>query len=1068
MLAVSGYAQSQTMSNSFTHFTELDGLPASDVKEIIQDHLGYIWIATINGLSRYDGYGFKNFSAVKDDPNFLQLPLLTTLFEDSLGELWIGAVGGLTKYDRSKKTFKLYSLGKYESEEDRTFFVSDIVETPDHDILFTVCDFNYFDFKYGLYVLKKDSSQIEKYFDVETNMLFAISPIGNNQYYISGYNGFGKLDYRSSKLEWFPFTKETGVLTFVSENKNEVWLGTYNQGIIRYNTTDSSYKTFPIVELSGRDDNTAFIVTKIINDQNDNLLITSNSGLFQFNTKTNDTKVAEIDPLNPLAMNTINLNSIMQDNSGSFWISSTSGISKYDITKSNFHSYKHNPNNPNGIEAGWVTFLFEHNKNEVWFQSDPGSISVLYRDKNETKNYKIPTGFRINSVMRDSNNKIWSIGDKGLNMLDPQNWKFEKVDMPSEFIHNSFFMLFEDSEGIIWIGTTAGVFTLDASTYSYAKIDFQSLGLGNSTSNLVHRIVEDKNKNIWFGTDNGLFKYSIKNGQYTRIGNSADPEKSLNSQDVNSLYIDNDGKVWVGTWLGGLNSYDPVTQKFESFTQKEGLKSYTVQGILGDEKNGAIWLSTFDGISRFDLKERTFSNFGLEDGVHGNQFTDGVALKTSDGNFIFGGQGGLTLFKPEEIKSNIVPPKILLTDFKLFNEILKPSENSPLKLPIYVTRDIVLDYDENDISIDYLAVHYVNPQKNQYAYRLLNYNDEWRYVGSQRTAIYPNLPPGKYTFQVKAANNNNVWNEEPRSLSIIINTPPWATWWAYFLYAFFAFGFLYLVRNVELKRQQKNAELKENKLRAEAAELQARAIQAENDRKTKELEEARQLQLSMLPKELPKLPNLNIAVYMKTATEVGGDYYDFNLGLEGILTIVLGDATGHGLKAGTMVTSVKSLFNSYANNHDIAATFNEMTKCIKKMQFDKLFMSFTMLKIKDKNLTMSAGGMPPVYIYSASDKSVKEFEFKGMPLGTIEKFPYQLEDFGLNVGDTILLTSDGLPELQNKKNEQYGYKRLRNKFEEYGNHEPEKIIELLNDDGNNWLNGKEADDDITFVVIKVK
>ncbi|MCB0285002.1 MAG: SpoIIE family protein phosphatase, partial [Calditrichaeota bacterium] len=148
--------------------------------------------------------------------------------------------------------------------------------------------------------------------------------------------------------------------------------------------------------------------------------------------------------------------------------------------------------------------------------------------------------------------------------------------------------------------------------------------------------------------------------------------------------------------------------------------------------------------------------------------------------------------------------------------------------------------------------------------------------------------------------------------------------------------------------------------RAEAAELQAKVVQAENDRKSKELEEARSLQLSMLPKELPQLPNLDIAVYMKTATEVGGDYYDFHVGMDGTLTVVLGDATGHGMKAGTMVTAVKGLFNSYSANPDILYSFREINRCIKQMQLSKLTMCLTMLKNKKKKLIMSAAGMPPI------------------------------------------------------------------------------------------------------------
>ncbi|HSL90960.1 MAG TPA: SpoIIE family protein phosphatase, partial [Ignavibacteriaceae bacterium] len=303
-------------------------------------------------------------------------------------------------------------------------------------------------------------------------------------------------------------------------------------------------------------------------------------------------------------------------------------------------------------------------------------------------------------------------------------------------------------------------------------------------------------------------------------------------------------------------------------------------------------------------------------------------------------------------------------------------------------------------------------------------------------------------------NNNGVWNEEGASLIIIIKSPWYQTWWAYSLYLL---GFIVLlggVRKVELERRRE----KENK----------KILQLENDRKTKELEEARQLQLSMLPKTLPQLPHLDIAVYMKTATEVGGDYYDFNVGMDGTLTIVIGDATGHGMKAGTMVTSAKSLFNSYAANPDIIFTFREMTRCIKQMQFQSLAMSMTMLKIQNNRLIMSAAGMPPVYLFRNKHKIIEEHLMEGMPLGTMENFPYELKEMELYSGDTILLMSDGFPELNNQRNEMFGYKRTKNSFEEIAEKEPELIITYLKEVGSRWTNDKDPDDDVTFVVIKVK
>jgi len=253
----------------------------------------------------------------------------------------------------------------------------------------------------------------------------------------------------------------------------------------------------------------------------------------------------------------------------------------------------------------------------------------------------------------------------------------------------------------------------------------------------------------------------------------------------------------------------------------------------------------------------------------------------------------------------------------------------------------------------------------------------------------------------------------------------------------------------------------EQKLRAQKAE-------AENERKTKELEEARQLQLSMLPKELPIIPNLDIAVYMKTATEVGGDYYDFHVGMDGTLTIVIGDATGHGLKAGTMVTTAKSLFNSHADNDDIINTFHEFSRVIKSMNMHLMSMCMSIIKIKGSKLKISSAGMPPALLYRKAENKVDELILKGMPLGAFIGFPYKLQETTLQRGDTLLLLSDGFPELFDENRNMFGYDRVGTVFSEVATRSSEEIIDHLKKVGSSWIDEAEPDDDITFVVIKVK
>lgn len=262
--------------------------------------------------------------------------------------------------------------------------------------------------------------------------------------------------------------------------------------------------------------------------------------------------------------------------------------------------------------------------------------------------------------------------------------------------------------------------------------------------------------------------------------------------------------------------------------------------------------------------------------------------------------------------------------------------------------------------------------------------------------------------------------------------------------------------------------IEELEQKRKAVEEQTKIIQAENDRKTEELEEARKLQLSMLPKEIPQLPNLDIAVYLKTATEVGGDYYDFHVHLDGTLTVVLGDATGHGMMSGMMVSIMKSLFMSDRSSKDLKPFFKNSNHSIKDMHLGRLMMALTCVQFNSNKIRIANAGMPPIFIFRNDKKIVDEIAISNLPLGSIKDFDYDVIEELINPGDTILMMSDGFAELVNSDNDMIGYSKTKKLFNEVSKQKPEKIIDYLNDYGSKWTNGRENDDDITFVVIKAK
>jgi len=307
---------------------------------------------------------------------------------------------------------------------------------------------------------------------------------------------------------------------------------------------------------------------------------------------------------------------------------------------------------------------------------------------------------------------------------------------------------------------------------------------------------------------------------------------------------------------------------------------------------------------------------------------------------------------------------------------------------------------------------------------------------------------------VKACNEDGIWCENFASIQIYISPPWWATWWANTIYMFSFIGLLVGIRRFELTRRKE----KEDR----------RVLELENERKTKELEQARKLQLSMLPKEIPCLPNLDIAVYMKTATEVGGDYYDFYESEDNTLNIVIGDATGHGLDAGMMVTATKSLFQSLAPTPELIETISLLNKNLLSLKLQPMYMTLRVLRIKDYSVEAAGAGMYPFMIFEKAAGVVKEVESTGPPLGAFPHFNYTNNKFELSSGDVIVLMTDGFTERLNERNEMIGDKRAKEILIESAGASAGKIIERFVKECDDWGGDRPQDDDVTFVVIKIK
>ena len=418
-----------------------------------------------------------------------------------------------------------------------------------------------------------------------------------------------------------------------------------------------------------------------------------------------------------------------------------------------------------------------------------------------------------------------------------------------------------------------------------------------------------------------------------------------------------------------------------------------------------------------------------QDGLVDNEVWSSSSVAVGgDGTIYFGTAKGVAYYRPPLDRANDIPP-----------------------IPQLHRASLVEDLSGNEILFEYAALSFSNERLVRYRTRLAGYDRDWSPENRDVKIRYTNLTtflfPKEYSFEIRACNNSGVWTDAPLKYSFSVQPLWWFRWWAVGSYLLALGAGLFMTRQLDLRRQLKKAE---------------------NERRVKELEEARALQLSMLPNDIPQLPQLEIAVYMKTASEVGGDYYDFYVDPDGTLTVAIGDATGHGLNAGMVVTATKSLFRTFALQADLPAAFNHANEIFRSMNLRKLYMALAILRVKEYRAQLCAAGMPPLLIRRGTTNTVEEHLVKGMPIGSVAKFPYQILEFDLVPGDALVLMSDGLPERFNGRKEMLGYDEAKAVLEGISDNAPQAIIQRYLEVEQAWSEGQPQDDDITFIVLRVK
>jgi len=533
--------------------------------------------------------------------------------------------------------------------------------------------------------------------------------------------------------------------------------------------------------------------------------------------------------------------SIGVDHLGNLWAGSENGLNKLNKRKLQFTHHKVSGNGE-VIDKSFDHVQAVHidkKSGDMLVATAAGGLSRSNRDSQKGQKYyslasktysKEP--LRIMAMAQhDSSSVLWlATAGNGLARYDPLKGRIDFNDKSQVHIPNSPFevayyrslnTVIVDGKERVWFGTKrVGLLRVDldsneeiVDTYLY-PMNIEQLSEIPESQKLPARevwcIARDpyaEKPTLWIGMVGGnLSALDIDSGEFTHYKSYTPPISiGTNSKSITSLLFDKTGTLWIGTYSGGLNSYNRNSGMFEHLTVRKGLSNNMVQGILEDKK-GNIWASTNDGLSVLTPKTGEIRTYDVNDGIQGNQFIRGSMVKAADGRLFFGGTNGLTSFYPDSLQENIMEPTIVLTDFRIFGKSVirgDSLQNQRFRTDrsLTDTDKIKLSWSENFFSFNFVALDYTNPLKNEYAYMLEGFDASWIYCGDRRYASYTNLDPGSYTFRVKAANSDGVWNEKGVSVDIIIAPPFWKTWWFYLLAAIALAALAYVYHSYKLRQK---------------------------------------------------------------------------------------------------------------------------------------------------------------------------------------------------------------------------------------------------------------------------
>jgi ligand-binding sensor domain-containing protein/serine phosphatase RsbU (regulator of sigma subunit) len=818
----------QNHQDKFYYLTNKDGLSQNSGKAIIQDKFGFIWFGTEMGLDRFDGRNIKSYSHNPKNKNSLGNIYINCLAEDNCGNILIGTDGGGLDYLITEKDSFIHFTHKPDDTNSITNNVIYEIFNGNDGIIWvgTANGFNRIDLK---------NKSINRYLHTE-NQPHTVLAFGENKetIWIGTIWGLFKLNKSSPNLEFVENSPK--VIERIIVHKENIWISSRESGLSIYDVKTNLFTSFNEINHASN----KLIADFLFDNYSGIYIATRDSGLIYSNLDGNIQKKYTQNEIIPNHISSNKLKRLWLDRSGVLWIGTQfDGISYLNTNAKKLNHYTSDKSGTRIFKS--LQAITADAEDNIWI----GTLRGVLKYSNETNtttrfthnpqnDVSLASDF-VTSVVEDNKGTIWIGTTNGLSSLHKGSNNFVNYfaeDSENSLTDNSIWGLCAGKDGTLWIATWGGgISAFDPERKLFKNFKNIANDKNSLSVNNTHLVYEDSDGDIWVGTwDGGISCLNRKNGEFTNYVHVDTDSTSLCHNITISVAEDLDGMIWIGTFGGGLDCFSKKTGKFRHYTIENGLTSNVIMGIVCDAKN-RLWISTSKGINCIDSDRKTIRKYNTADGIQGNEFSQHGYFITKKGWILFSGSNGFNFFHPDSIKNSNYSPEVIITKFFIKNTEINPSENAILTKPISFTKEINLSYKEDVFSFEFTSTDYSNNELICFAYMMVNFDNEWNYVGSENIAKYTNLNPGEYIFCVKSTNADGVWSNKITELKITIHPPFWKTIWFYTLVFLITIVTIIIIIKLRERKLILAKRILEQKVKERTAEIemQKEEISAQRD-----------------------------------------------------------------------------------------------------------------------------------------------------------------------------------------------------------------------------------------------